>query len=230
MSVARTNTQNTMGVRRLMSGTQRSFRSSRPGMTGYVTLGRHIALGTMGDDTSDAASTLVAAGYNPLDVQQLVAQGATAQQLYNLPYGPGTSAADMSEGIQSLNGQLTGSSFVAGTPMNYDPTGFLYPAAINSLGPAATLVSTAPAGTTTSALEYSAGPLGTALTAGPPLPSGQPSAPSLYNTAASIVAGTPAQPASPCQNQLLCWLEANWIWIAIFAGAAIVVPPLIKKL
>jgi len=222
-----------MGVRTLAGTRNRRFSSSHPRLSGYVTLRGPAyglrGLGTLGDDTSEAAQTLVAAGYNPLDVSQLVAQGATADQLYALPYGPGTTPADMSTGIQALNGQLTG-SFRTGTPMQYDASGFLYPAAMASMGPISTLTSNAQPGTVTNALEYSAGPLGAAFTPGPPLPSGQPSAPSAVSSALTSLGVTAPQPTTPPASTFLQWFEANWIWIALLAGAAIVVPPLIKKL
>lgn len=74
MSVAKTNTQNTMGVRRLMGGAQRSFRSSRPHLSGYAIIGR-----TLGDDSSASFS----AG-TPLDPDPI----GDVYSIGTLPAGP----------------------------------------------------------------------------------------------------------------------------------------------
>jgi hypothetical protein len=62
----------------------------------------------------DTVTTLVNAGYDPITIQGLVAQGASDEQLQNLPYGPGTTADDMGSGVFALTAQLGGAPVTQG--------------------------------------------------------------------------------------------------------------------
>ena len=225
MSIAVTNTKNTMGVRTLAGTRNRRFSSSHPRLSGYVTLRGPAyglrGLGTLGDDTSEAINTLTAAGYDPLTLQALVAQGATADQLYNLPYGPGTTADDMGAGQSALQQTLMNASFRAGTPANQMQT-----SAIGSTysGLQAGLALTPPGLIYNSLANPGVNPITTAAqNAGAEDP--------ISSSLASLGISTsqPGAPPAPAST-LSQWFLQNWPILALLAGAAIVVPPLIKKL
>lgn len=228
MSVAITNTHNTMGVRHLSGLRTRSFKANRTGLTGYITLGSAV--------DPDTVSALTAAGYDPITIQALQAQGASDQELLALPFGPGTTSDDMGSGLYALQVKLHGAPPPVNYPMNYSAAGFLYDPLVASTGPFGTLEQASQPGVNAQALQFASGPLGTALTPGPVYSSGSPSAPSLANTASSGIFSSLSSASSGLTNafsspqNFLQWIEANALWIALLAGAAIVLPPLIKKL
>jgi hypothetical protein len=184
-------------------------------MHGYTVL---RGMGALGDGVDpDTVSTLVSAGYDQGQINQLMAMGATDTQLQNLPYGPGATQDDMSAGAYNLEVQLAGAPPPVTIPMTPSVSGLVYGAAVGSTGPFGALVAGSTQGQVNQAATASSGPVAAVLTAGS---SGQPS---LASSIASATAGT-----NP--NTLLGWVEANTMWIILLVGAAIVLPPLIRKL
>lgn len=163
-------------------------------------------LGRMGD----ALSTLQASGWDPGILSNLVALGATDQQLQALTRIAPTPGNQANAFNLILNGNSS-SQASASASMQYDPYGFLYDPLAASLGPVG-IMATTPGGT--QAFEASLGPVGAAIAAA----SGTPSS-SGGGAAASN------QPFS-----VGVWLAQNWMSVAIVVGAIAIIPPIIKKL
>lgn len=172
MSVVRINTANTMGVRRLMFGAQRSFRSSRPHLTGY-----HVIRG-LGDAGDMNASNSFEAGMSLCDMQ-------------DTPCAP-----DL--GVDSLGTLSSGD-------VGYSLTNYM-PGVDYSPQPAAPGAGTSPSGGGVPQSPFSFVPP-------------QPQAP------VGSATGTPQSVAGSSGGTFPIWLV-----IALLAGAAIILPPLIKKL
>jgi hypothetical protein len=226
VSIATVNTLNTMGVRTLTGPANRAFRASRPRLQGYVTLGQsNDIVGPLGNAVDpDTVTALTNAGYDPMVIGGLIQQGATDQQLQSLPYGPGTTPDDMGAGAYALSASLGGAPPPVSTPMSPSIGGAAYAAGVTATGPFGALYEPAPPGTAAAAAAAATGPVGALVAPGP---AGTPSAGSAIISATQGIAPV-AAPAAP--QSLLQWVEANAIWILLIAGAAIVLPPLIKKL
>lgn len=175
MSVARVSTANTMGVRRLMSGAQRSFRASRPFLVGY-----HVTRG-MGDAGDMNATNSFEAGISLCEMQ-------------------GSCAPDL--GFDSVGTLASGD--VGYSLTNYQP-GVDYSAQPQ---PAAPVTGTLPSST-------AGGVPQSPMSFVPP----QPAAP------VGSASGMPQNTATSSGGQF-----PLWVGIAVLIGAAIILPPLIKKL
>jgi hypothetical protein len=79
-------------------------------------------LGSAPDQTT--VDELVANGYNPLDISQVIAQGASSEQLLALPYP--ASADERGAALYSLQHALGGAPGPVGVPMQTDIIGSAY--------------------------------------------------------------------------------------------------------
>jgi hypothetical protein len=113
-------------------------------------------LGSAPDQTT--VDELVANGYSPLDIQQVIAQGATNEQLLALPYP--ASADERGAALYQLQHALGGAPGAAGVSMQPDIIGLAVQAGEASLGPAGALYSGMAPDAASQAMAASLGPVG----------------------------------------------------------------------
>lgn len=99
MSISRFPVVNNTGVRNLQL---------RSGLGGVPLLGSVPTQDTINAlQAGWMSDTQIFPGYNIQQIENLIALGATDEQLQNLPYGPGTTPADMQAGYAQLYQSLT---------------------------------------------------------------------------------------------------------------------------
>jgi hypothetical protein len=222
MSIAIANTDSRIGVRTPMAGPRQLRTISRDprDMRGYM-----ILSGTLGAVDPETISVLQAQGYDSGTLNTLIALGATDDQLQSLPYGPGTTADDMSSGVTGLMQALTGGPPYAGIPaaqMQTSAVGYLY----SPLATTGQVLATANPVTAAIPAQAAAQAAGQSLmqTLFPGIqvtPQGQVTA---------LPGSAPGAAAAPAPTTFQGFLSEYGVWILLIAGAAIVLPPLIKKL
>jgi hypothetical protein len=163
---------------------------------------------------------LVAAGYDPIAIEQVMAEGASNEQFLALPYP--ASPDEMGAALYALQAQLAGAPSAAGVPASQMQTsipGYLYSVA---------------GGPVTQAAQAASGPVGTVYSAIGPDAANQAAIATL-GPAGSLVAtarGTPLSvaaagtPAGRSLTAVETWLASNAGWVLLGLGGFIVLESL----